>query len=96
MLFSHPILYFPRDLTQPQVLPLGARHDGSMTDKHRKLVQGSIGLCVSPATDGAISRLQEAIDARKIFLEARLVCLRCQLKLFRRSEGNSQANVRLL
>ncbi|CAM9127974.1 unnamed protein product, partial [Hapterophycus canaliculatus] len=52
-----------------QVLPLEAKDDGSMTEKQRNLVQGSIGLCVLPATDGAISRLQEAIDAKKIFLE---------------------------
>lgn len=40
-----------------------------MTKKQRELVQGSIGLSVTPATDGAISRLQESIDVKKVFLE---------------------------
>ncbi|CAM9193761.1 unnamed protein product [Scytosiphon promiscuus] len=52
-----------------QVLPLEPKHDERMTEKQRQFVQGSIGLCISPATEGAISRLQEAIDAKKIFLE---------------------------
>eukprot|EP00752_Nemacystus_decipiens_P007665 g6853.t1 len=51
------------------VLPLEARHDGSMAKKQRKQVQGSVGLRVSPATDGALNRLQELIDAKKVFLE---------------------------
>lgn len=52
-----------------QVLPLEAKHDGSMTKEQRQLVQGSVGLRVSPATDGALSRLQESIDVKKVFLE---------------------------
>lgn len=60
-----------------KVVPLEAKHDGSMTKKQRELVQGSVGLRVSPATDGALSRLQESIDVKKVFLEvttARLYC----------------------
>lgn len=52
-----------------QVLPLEAKHDGSMTKKEWEHVQGSLGLCLAPATDGALSRLQESIDVQKVFLE---------------------------
>lgn len=52
-----------------QVLPLEVKHDGSMTKKEREHVQGSIGLCLAPATYGALSRLQESIDVEKVFLE---------------------------
>lgn len=34
-------------------------------------MQGSVGLRVSPATDGALSRLQDSIDVKKVFLEVR-------------------------
>lgn len=46
-----------------------AKHDGSLTSKELKLVQSSIGLRISPATDDALRVLQESEDAKKIFLE---------------------------
>lgn len=59
-------------IVTPQVLPLEAKHDASMTKKQRELVQGSIGVSVVPATDRALSRLQDSIDVKKVFLEVHI------------------------
>ncbi len=65
----HQLLMFILHRHRLQVLPLEAIHDESNTKKQREQVQGSIGLCLTPATDGVLSRLQDSIDAKKVFLE---------------------------
>lgn len=65
----HQRLVFTLHRHRLQVLPLEAKHNESKYMKQRDQVQGSIGLCVTPATDGVLSRLQDTIDAKKVFLE---------------------------